>query len=361
MNTFMEKFIDWKEFELFVKGMYEDDPNLIAKHDVTLKGKSGAKRQIDVLITQNTKLHQYITIVECKRWKQRVSRDIIDILYASIEDLNASKGVIFTTTGYEKGAEKYAQSKNIDIFIVREMAAEEWGLPGREIHFYLHTIARSMEQFQFINAKLIPTVEEFPKNLSLEIEITKDKKHDEKLQLYSIKNGKKGCNLTEIILEKQQEIMKEIAENMKIIEQGMHDASLVIYSPVEVDFSKYEYRQLRYQFGVINLDKIKFRLLTHISQSLIHFDRGEKLEFALTVENYIKKQKYIVSQKKDEDNIILSENLLDKLIEEKVLRDGDVLQNNSILKVYLEPYVQINLKGNEKVGYTELISKFIES
>lgn len=41
------------------------------------------------------------------------------------EDLNASKGVIFITVGYEAGAEKYAKSKNIDIFVIKDLTQEE--------------------------------------------------------------------------------------------------------------------------------------------------------------------------------------------------------------------------------------------
>ena len=63
--------------------------------------------------------------------------DRVDVLAAKIEDLNASKGVIITTIGYEKGAELYAKHKNIDIFVVRELTEEEWGSPGRIIEIVL--------------------------------------------------------------------------------------------------------------------------------------------------------------------------------------------------------------------------------
>jgi hypothetical protein len=66
-TTVYEQLIDWREFELFVQRLYQEEQNLKVEHDVTLVGKSGAKRQIDVLITQETKLHKYITLVECKR------------------------------------------------------------------------------------------------------------------------------------------------------------------------------------------------------------------------------------------------------------------------------------------------------
>ena len=42
--------------------------------------------------------------------------------------------MIFTTKGYEKGAKTYASSINIDLFIVRDLTEEEWGLPGRHVY-----------------------------------------------------------------------------------------------------------------------------------------------------------------------------------------------------------------------------------
>ena len=102
MANFIDKLIDWQDFEKFIRDIYELDPDMVVKHNVTLEGKSGAKRQIDVLLTHKSKLHTYVTVVECKRWKEKVDRGIIDILYATIEDINASKGVIFMSKGAQK-------------------------------------------------------------------------------------------------------------------------------------------------------------------------------------------------------------------------------------------------------------------
>jgi hypothetical protein len=130
-SCYLSQIVDWKDFEQFVAQLYRDDPNLIVQHDITLTGKSGAKRQIDVLVTSRVKFHTIITLIECKYWKVKVDRATVDVVAAAIEDLNISKGVIFTTIGYEEGAQSYAKSKSIDIFIVRELKDEEWGLPGR--------------------------------------------------------------------------------------------------------------------------------------------------------------------------------------------------------------------------------------
>jgi len=50
-SNFIDELIDWRDFEKFIQKMYQEDPNLIVEHNVTLIGNSGAKYQIDVLIT----------------------------------------------------------------------------------------------------------------------------------------------------------------------------------------------------------------------------------------------------------------------------------------------------------------------
>jgi translation initiation factor 2 beta subunit (eIF-2beta)/eIF-5 len=127
----LSNLVDWKAFEMFVKNLYDADGTISVERDVTLIGKSGARRQADVRLTLKTVLHTYVTIVECKRWKDPVSRDRIDVLAATVEDLGASKGVMFTTSGYEEGAKQYAEHKGLDLFLVRDLTDEEWGLPGR--------------------------------------------------------------------------------------------------------------------------------------------------------------------------------------------------------------------------------------
>ncbi len=353
-SKFLDKLIDWKDFELFVRELYETDNNLIVEHNVTEIGKSGAKRQIDVKITQRTKLHTYVTLVECKRWKDKVDRACVDILAASIEDLNASKGVIFTTEGYEKGAIGYAKAKNIDIFVVRDLTPEEWGLPGKVIHFYMHLYSGRMNQFNMSNCKMIPLMERYPSKINLNILIQKEQQFEEGLYLYSIKNGEKGLHLISLLLDFRIKTMRMISNSITVLENGKDGATLVVLSDVEIDFSGYPFRQLKYPFGIVELDKLEFKFLTHVSQTTFHFDRGERYDFALVVENYISKQRNVVSKTIDDSNIELSEQLKEKLLDEKISR-GDILTNNSILKVFTEAWVDVKLTVEEKVVTTQKI------
>jgi len=95
-SGFMHRYYDWADFERFVEDIYQEDGNVVVERNVTEIDLYGAKRQTDIKITRQTKFHQFITLVECKRWKEPVSRDRVDVLAASIEALGATNGAIFT-------------------------------------------------------------------------------------------------------------------------------------------------------------------------------------------------------------------------------------------------------------------------
>ena len=56
---------------------------------------------------------QIIVLVECKRYGRPVERDHVLTLWAKLQDVNANKAMIFSTSGFQTGALEYARSKNI--------------------------------------------------------------------------------------------------------------------------------------------------------------------------------------------------------------------------------------------------------
>ena len=71
----------------------------------------------------------------------------------AVRDLNASKGVIFTTVGFQSGTEETAKHYGIDIFVVRDLADEEWGRPV-SIELYLQCCYRAIGNVQFPGLKV---------------------------------------------------------------------------------------------------------------------------------------------------------------------------------------------------------------
>ncbi|MEZ8081902.1 restriction endonuclease [Enterovibrio norvegicus] len=345
-NGFLHKLFDWKNFELFVKDLYSAEGDVLVEHDVTEIGKSGASRQIDVKVTQKTSFHTYTTIIECKYWKKAVERTTVDIVAASIEDLNASKGVIFTTKGYQQGAETYAKSKNIDIFVVRDLLNEDWGKHGRNIQLYLNIVGGKMSKAYFPNAQAMLIVEEQPDDMNLEINLSQENLDDKAFLLYSAKNGDTGPNLTKIL----SEVHNTITHNINLIvgqKNEFLDHKLLVKSDVNVSFSGFEFRQLRNKFAAVNLSEMAINFVTQISRGELNIDRAESLDYALVVQNYVTDQAHYVSKKSESGEILVS-----AYKNEPPPPDvsNDEFVNGSTMNCFLGPWVGVDINASTRIA-----------
>lgn len=343
--SFIDKLIDWKNFEIFVADMYRDSEQVIVEHNVTLTGKSNAKRQIDVRVTQKTKLHEYITIIECKRWKKPVTRQVIDVLFASVEDLNANKGVIFTTKGYEEGAIEYAKNKNIDIFIIRDIRDDEYGHTGKAFSLYLQMFNGKIENIDVPNPLWYSPLNLLPKSQpQMDILFTEKQTYPEHLHLVNL-NGEKGENLLQLLIDIRTEILNKYIQSFNsLIEPKEDENELGLSTKVIVDFSNSQYKHLKHEGGFILFEKIIFDFYGSINQSKIDFDKTASVDFALIVENYISKQKNFISKHKNEDKIRLS-----NPIESSNFEKSELVNPNSTIKLALEHWVDFQLKDTTKI------------
>jgi hypothetical protein len=100
---------DWGGFEKLMAKLNLPG-NVAVEHDVTLIGKSGAPRQVDVLIRHQQGLIQHLVVIDCKHWRSRVSRAEVDALVNTVREVRASRGVLFSVMGFESGAIKQAEA-----------------------------------------------------------------------------------------------------------------------------------------------------------------------------------------------------------------------------------------------------------
>jgi len=111
------KYPDWKDYEKQIhKAIEKEFPIAEICFNDSIKGKeSNTLRQIDVSIwfTENKK--NLLGIVECKQIARKVEIGKIDALFGKLHDVKADFGLIFTTVGFTKGAEKLAEKHNIGI------------------------------------------------------------------------------------------------------------------------------------------------------------------------------------------------------------------------------------------------------
>lgn len=94
---------DWGGFEKLVAQLHETG-DVKVEHNAVLIGRSGAPRQVDVLIRHKQGLYEHLVIVECKFWNSSVDRSEVDALAQTVREIGASRGVIFSTKGFQSGA-----------------------------------------------------------------------------------------------------------------------------------------------------------------------------------------------------------------------------------------------------------------
>lgn len=111
---------DWGGFEKLVAELHSTG-EISVERNVVLKGRSGASRQIDVVVRHRQGLYDHLVIIECKYLKRPVSRSAVDALASAMLDLGASKGVIFSRDGFQEGAKRLAKNSNIDLFRIRDV------------------------------------------------------------------------------------------------------------------------------------------------------------------------------------------------------------------------------------------------
>ena len=359
INSFLEKLIDWKDFEIFVSDIYKDAEAVSVQHYVTETGKSGAKRQIDVLVHQRTRLHTIKIIIECKYWRDKVSRSVIDILSASIEDLNANKGVIFTTNGFEEGAIEYAKSKNIDLFIIRDIREEEWGKPGRFIRLYLQYYSSIFGPFSLENAQFISLTGKKPDKIHINtaIQLSEVQDYPSQLNLYA-KQNKMGQNLLRILIDVRNQIVKNISQKINSLFLPENGNPQIVYTyHINLDFKNFPYNNLIYEDGLINFQGVTFELKVVISQNMMEIDRAKSADVMLIVENYITNQRHLAAKRKDESNVKLSE----PIVEAKKVAEENILKNGSVIKLIMEPYVITAIKSDAKIFEAVLLTINIQA
>ncbi|WP_159473766.1 restriction endonuclease [Chryseobacterium sp. 18068] len=109
------------EFEILVKNyLVEIGGNLNdlkIQHNTKIESYDG-NYQIDVYTefeALNTKIK---VLVECKKHKNFIKRETVQVLYDKIRATGSHKGIIFATSGFQSGAEKFAKEHGIALITI---------------------------------------------------------------------------------------------------------------------------------------------------------------------------------------------------------------------------------------------------
>ena len=83
-------------------------------HNQIIKTHNGSY-QIDGLVEFTYQGIKYKTIVECKKYKSRIKRSQIQVLYDTVQKVGANKGIFISTSSFQAGAMEYARTHGITL------------------------------------------------------------------------------------------------------------------------------------------------------------------------------------------------------------------------------------------------------
>jgi hypothetical protein len=136
----MIKKQSWVNFEKLVAAIhYTETSGAKVKWNEIIKG-----RQFDVTIRFRFGLHEYLTVIECKDYSDKVPVEKVDAFVTKSLDVNAEKAIMISKNGFQSGCQDVAQKHGIKLLTLKEkydpkvLSSElSIALNIDDIHFFL--------------------------------------------------------------------------------------------------------------------------------------------------------------------------------------------------------------------------------
>jgi hypothetical protein len=159
------------------------------------------------------------------------------------------------------------------------------------------------------------------------------------MTLHSVRDGSPGPNLLTVIGEARLRALKWLSDSVGLLDDGVDGASRAFVIPLELSVGRSPHRDLLRPYGLIRLEQLAMDLVVTISQSRFEYDRGRGLDLALAVENYVTRQRSVVTRRADSTTVASFELKEPRTPDES---DQDVLQNGVLLGIFTEPWVALD-------------------
>jgi hypothetical protein len=121
-----------RDYELLVHKMIKQKMSgitgvrdLEVLHNTKIVGLSGCNHQVDVLYRFKIWETEILVLVECKQYDRKIGKAALLEFRSRIEDIKAHKGIFVTSSGFQKGAVKFAEANRIALLIIGE-AIPNW-------------------------------------------------------------------------------------------------------------------------------------------------------------------------------------------------------------------------------------------
>lgn len=313
---------DWVGFERLVATL-RDTGEASVQHDVVLTGESGAPRQIDVLM----RARDNFVLIECKYWNKSVERLHVDALVTAVRDLRATKGVVFSTKGFQSGAVIAARHFGIDLFLVREPTDAEWGLPGRVVDFCLQILQPSIGDMKYHDTTLRGQASpSFPIRLDVDLSDGDSRTHTGLIN----QDGTVGRSLEDVL---EHAAMEELVRFSKMAVTINGGEECVRYARTTVELRSDTPLIVPRGDALVIIPSITFELGIKIQQSQVTLDRAKDYLFVLAIVDYVRGAATAASRKHGSDRTLLFPLGLASTGPAK-----SVFQNGSLMSVALKTF-----------------------
>jgi hypothetical protein len=348
-KTLADLVKDWGGFEKLVADLSQTG-EVTVEHNVVLTGRSGAPRQIDVLIRHKQGLIEHLVVVECKYWSTSVERLHVDALATTVREVGASRGVVISTADFQSGAIEQARHDAIELFRVREPTTEEWGQPGRHIDFYLHILSVALGPLRTEDTFTIDPLRPTSTNLALSLGDGTNESHTP-----AICDGRPETKTLEELIKvlAHDSAVKVYRAAVMTFEGGGSEGEALVH--IEVNYLPKRPVQAHANGGVIFIPKMFLSVGLRISQSRLQFDRAENYTFVLAVEDCVRRA-VTAASRREGDNITV----LTPLSAEPPASLEEPLQNGSIMSVWLKPLHNFDAFADVPPGKVKMVAKLKE-
>ena len=118
---------DWKKFEQLAAAIQRElAPDAKITENAKLVGKSGSKRQIDILIEEETGQFKLRIAIDCKDYKNPVDIKDVETFLGLLTDVGAHKGAMVAAHGFTAAARERALNAGLDLFRLVDTANHKW-------------------------------------------------------------------------------------------------------------------------------------------------------------------------------------------------------------------------------------------
>ena len=97
--------------------------DFVIVHNVKIKAHDGTF-QIDIFASCITMQVEIKLLCECKRYKGKIKRETVQVLEDKLRNLGMHKGILLSTSGFQKGAIDYAKEHGIALIQVYDNSCE---------------------------------------------------------------------------------------------------------------------------------------------------------------------------------------------------------------------------------------------